>query len=152
MLRTVVPFAVILLTQFAAQAIAHVPSGNATAGQKLVRAQCSTCHDGEGSPRARQQGASLAAVAAMPSTTSLSLRAFPLTPHAKMPNCLLTPQEIHDVVAYIHPESAAARRKDAICRKCTAPAKHDPPPMHDRGPPRPPDRTDHAARGSAARC
>jgi mono/diheme cytochrome c family protein len=101
MLRTVVPFAVILLAQFAAQAIAQAPSGDAAAGQKLARAQCSTCHDGEGSPRGQRRGPSLTAVAAMPSTTSLSLHAFLLTPHAKMPNYQLTPQEIDDVVAYI---------------------------------------------------
>jgi hypothetical protein len=48
-----------------------------------------------------QQGPSLAAVAAMPSTTSISLHAFLMTPHANMPNYRLTAQEIDDVAAYI---------------------------------------------------
>lgn len=100
MFRTVLPFVVVLLA--AAQAVAQAPSGDATAaGRELVKAQCSTCHDGEGSPPGRQQGPSLAAVAAMPSTTSISLHAFLMTPHANMPNYLFTPQEIDDVVTYI---------------------------------------------------
>ena len=99
MLRTVLPFVGVLLA--AAQAIAQAPSGDATAGQELVKAQCSTCHDGQGSPRGRRQGPSLAAVAAMSSTTSISLHAFLMTPHANMPNYQLTPQEIDDVVTYI---------------------------------------------------
>jgi mono/diheme cytochrome c family protein len=99
MLRAVLPLAVILLA--AAQASAQVPSGDATAGRELVKAQCSTCHDGEGSPRGRQQGPSLASVASMPSTTSISLHAFLMTPHVNMPNYRLTPQEIDDVVTYI---------------------------------------------------
>jgi mono/diheme cytochrome c family protein len=80
---------------------AQVPSGDAVAGGKLVQEQCSTCHDREGSPRSRKKGPPLAAVAAMPSTTPMSLHAFLMTPHANMPNYQLTPQEIDDVVAYI---------------------------------------------------
>lgn len=99
MVRTVLPFVVILLA--AAQAIAQASSGDATVGRELVKARCSTCHDREDSPRGRQQGPSLAAVAAMPSTTSMSLHAFLMTPHVNMPNYQLTPQEIDDVVAYI---------------------------------------------------
>ena len=99
MLRTVLLFVAALLT--AAQAIAQVPSGDAAAGRDLVNAQCSPCHDGEGSPRGRRQGPSLVAVAAMPSTTSISLRAFLMTPHPSMPNYRLAPQEIDDVVTYI---------------------------------------------------
>ena len=99
MLTKVLPLTVLLLV--AAHAIAQVPSGDAAAGRELVRAQCSTCHDREGSPRGRRQGPSLAAIAAMPSTTSISLHAFLMTPHANMPNYRLTPQEIDDVVTYI---------------------------------------------------
>ena len=99
MLRAALPFVAILLA--AARAIAQVPSGDATAGQRLVQAQCSTCHDKEDSPRSRQKGPSLMAVAAIPSTTSMSLHAFLMTPHANMPNYQLTPKEIDDVVAYI---------------------------------------------------
>jgi len=91
-----------LLMLFAvAPAIAQLPSGDASAGQRLVQAECSSCHDGKGSAPTPQPGPSLRAVAAMPATTSMSLHVFLLTPHANMPNYHLTPQEIDDVVAYI---------------------------------------------------
>jgi mono/diheme cytochrome c family protein len=99
MLRIVLAVVVILRAQV--PATAQVPSGDANAGWQLVKAQCSTCHDGEGKPRNPQQGPSLAAVAAMPSTTSISLHAFLMTPHADMPNYRLTTREIDDVVTYI---------------------------------------------------
>ena len=99
MLRTALRLAVILLP--AAHAAAEVPSGDVTAGRELVRAQCSTCHDAEGSPHGQRQGPPLAAVAAMPSTTSTSLHAFRITPHANMPDYRLTPQQIDDVATYI---------------------------------------------------
>ncbi len=98
MLRGVLLLAVIL--PMTAQATAQVPSGDAIAGD-LVRTQCSTCHNEEGPPRGRRQGPSLAAVAAMPSTTSISLHAFLMTPHANMPNYRLTPQQIDDIATYI---------------------------------------------------
>ncbi len=85
----------------AAQGLAQVPLGDAAAGQQLVQAQCSTCHTRYGRPRSRQQGPSLAAIASIPSTTSMSLHAFLMTPHAKMPNYRLNSQEIDDIIAYI---------------------------------------------------
>jgi mono/diheme cytochrome c family protein len=84
-----------------APAIAQVPSGDVAAGRKLAQAECSTCHDENRSVLTRQHGPSLRAVAAMPSTTSMSLHVFLLTPHANMPNYHFTQQEIDDVVAYI---------------------------------------------------
>ena len=91
-----------LLTLFAAaRAIAQVPSGDVTAGRQLVQAHCSTCHEERGPQSTPQKGPSLQAIAAMPSTTSMSLHVFLLTPHANMPNYRLTPQEIDDVVAFI---------------------------------------------------
>ncbi len=98
MLAKVLPFVVTLLV--ATHALSQVPPGDVAAGRELVRTQCSTCHEG-GSARAGRQGPSLAAIAAMPSTTSMSLHAFLMTPHANMPNYRLSPQEIDDVVAYI---------------------------------------------------
>ncbi len=96
MLTRVLPLIVPLLA--AAQALAQVPPGDAAAGQKLVQAQCSTCHGPRPGP---QQAPSLEAIASMPSTTSMSLHAFLMTPHANMPNYRLSSQEIDDVVAYI---------------------------------------------------
>jgi mono/diheme cytochrome c family protein len=91
----------LLILFAAAPAFAHVPSGDAMAGRRLVETQYSGCHGGKGSLSTPQQGPSLRAVAAMPSTTSMSLHAFLLTPHANMPNYRLTSEEIDDVVAYI---------------------------------------------------
>ncbi|WP_431270011.1 hypothetical protein [Dankookia sp. P2] len=42
-----------------------------------------------------------AAVAAMPSTTEMSLRAFLQTPHARMPDYRLTTAELDGVVGWI---------------------------------------------------
>ena len=102
MFRTVAALAAILLASFTDQALAQVQAGDAAGGQKLVQARCIMCHtvDGPVHPRGRQ-GPSLAAVAQMPSTTSMSLHAFLLTPHPSMPNYQLAPQEVDDVVAYI---------------------------------------------------
>lgn len=91
----------LLMPFVAAPAFAQVPSGDATVGRNLVETQCGACHDGKGPRSTSQQGPSLRAVAAMPSTTSMSLHAFLLTPHANMPNYRLTSEEIDDVVAYI---------------------------------------------------
>jgi len=102
MFRIVVPLVVAVLATFAAQVFAQVPAGDVAAGRDLVTARCRTCHAVDGPPPAsRQQAPSLVAVAQMPSTTSLSLHAFLLTPHPRMPNYRLTPQEIDEVVAYI---------------------------------------------------
>ncbi len=99
MLKKVLPL--ILAGLPGAQGVAQVPSGDAAVGRQLVEAQCSTCHTRGDEPRKRQQGPSLAAIASMPSTTSMSLHAFLMTPHAKMPNYRFTSQEIDDIVAYI---------------------------------------------------
>lgn len=101
MFRTGVPLAAVLLATCTAQAIAQVQVGDAAAGRELVAAQCSTCHAVDGPPTPSQRAPSLAAVAQMPSTTSLSLHAFLLTSHPTMPNYRLTPQQVDDVVAYI---------------------------------------------------
>jgi mono/diheme cytochrome c family protein len=46
-------------------------------------------------------GPSFLEVAAHPATTALSLRVFLQTPHATMPNLMLTPEETDDVISYI---------------------------------------------------
>lgn len=40
-------------------------------------------------------------VAAMPSTTVMSLRVFLQTPHLRMPNFALTAEQTDDAIAYI---------------------------------------------------
>jgi len=77
--------------------------GDSIAGRQLAERWCSSCHVvGPGSEQGSSNGApTFAAVARMKSTTPLSLRAFLLTPHARMPDLHLTRDEIDDLAAYI---------------------------------------------------
>lgn len=77
--------------------------GDVAAGSRLAATWCSSCHIV--TPSA-QTGAStgvptFAAIARMPSTTSMSLRAFLQTPHARMPDLHLSRDETDNVIAYI---------------------------------------------------
>ena len=96
-------FVPLLLFMFVITATANAQeqSGDVSAGRQLAQAECSACHDGRGNMPAGRRAPSLSAVAAMPSTTSMSLRVFLRTPHANMPNYHLSEQEIDDIVAYI---------------------------------------------------
>ncbi len=73
------------------------------AGQKIAETWCSTCHAITATPQTRSSDgvAGFAAIAAMPSTTEMSLAAFLNTPHGRMPNFMLSRAEIADVSAYI---------------------------------------------------
>src|SRR5690348_16012963 len=73
------------------------------AGRQLAERWCSSCHVvGPGSEQGSSNGApTFAAVARMKSTTPLSLQAFLLTPHARMPDLHLTRDEIDNLAAYI---------------------------------------------------
>jgi mono/diheme cytochrome c family protein len=91
----------IFLAALTAQSPAQVVAGDPASGRLLVEARCSSCHAMEevGHPAAPAPG--FAAIAGMPSTTSLSLRVFLVTPHPSMPNYRLTDVEVDDVIAWI---------------------------------------------------
>ena len=77
--------------------------GDIAVGERLAKTWCSTCH--VVTPSA-QTGAStgvptFAAIAALPSTTPIALRAFLQTPHARMPDLHLSHDETDDLIAYI---------------------------------------------------
>lgn len=77
--------------------------GDAEAGRALASRWCASCHmidAGHGSATANGVP-TFQGIAAMPSTTMLSLRAFLRSPHVRMPDLHLTNQEIADVSAYI---------------------------------------------------
>ena len=93
--------AVSLLSAFIGQAFAQEKVGDAAVGRAVAAARCNECHALEGRVRGRQQADPFVEIARLPSTTSLALHAFLLTPHPSMPNLRLTPQEVDDVVAYI---------------------------------------------------
>ena len=94
----------IALTCISASSGAQAQSdGNPLQGQRLAANTCSSCHQID--VRFRNSTSdpipSFQAIAAMPSTTMLSLNVFLRTSHNVMPNIQLTETEISDVGAYI---------------------------------------------------
>ncbi len=93
----------VVLLLSATPALAQTSYGDPEAGQKLALRDCAACHVVAG----RQAGPvptgvpPFAAIAHMPSTTALSLRAFLQTPHPPMPDLALSRGEIEDIVSYI---------------------------------------------------
>lgn len=82
--------------------VAAQETGDPASGLGLARTWCSDCHIvAPGQKRGTDAVPPFAAIAAMPSTTALSLRAFLTTPHGKMPDLKLSNPQIDDVVAYI---------------------------------------------------
>jgi mono/diheme cytochrome c family protein len=77
--------------------------GDVDDGHRLATSWCSGCHQVELRTQTSASDAipSFQAVAAMPSTTSMSIRAFLSTTHAVMPDLKLTNGQIDDVGAYI---------------------------------------------------
>jgi len=92
-----------LLATLATPALAQPEPGDAQAGRGLAANWCANCHRiAPGGPGpATDVAASFASIAAMPSTTSMSLRVFLQTPHAGMPDYRLTREQLDDVVAYL---------------------------------------------------
>ncbi len=91
-------FAILLFSTSLAPAAS---AQDAAAGQRLARRWCSACHEIGKAPVHNDVSPSFAAIARMPSTTSMSLNAFLSTPHNRIPDYSLTRQEIRDVSAYI---------------------------------------------------
>lgn len=94
---------VIMPLLFATHAGAQELPGNPEAGRQLARRVCSVCHVVEqGQADVPNVGAPpFAEVAKDLSITALSLRVFLQTPHERMPDLMLAPQETDDVISYI---------------------------------------------------
>ncbi len=76
--------------------------GNAAAGRRLATGWCSNCHGGDPSAAEPLMPAPyFAEIANRRDTTGYKLRVFLRTPHTRMPNYVLSPDEIDDLVAYI---------------------------------------------------
>jgi mono/diheme cytochrome c family protein len=75
--------------------------GDPHAGEQFAREVCGVCHLVAEDAPDPSIGPSFYEVAEFPGTTEMSLRAFLQTPHATMPNLILTPQETDDVISYI---------------------------------------------------
>jgi len=86
----------------AVPAAAQAP-GDAEAGRRLAETWCASCHMVAPGGRGPATDATpdFAAVAAMPSTTAMSLRVFLQTPHSQMPDLHLSRPQTDDLISYI---------------------------------------------------
>lgn len=77
-------------------------TGGVAAGHHLAKVLCSDCHQVDGDDPLLPTGAPpFADVAALTSTTALSLRVFLKSNHETMPNYQLTPEQIDILVEFI---------------------------------------------------
>jgi mono/diheme cytochrome c family protein len=73
-------------------------TGDPAAGERLAAANCAQCH---GAVQAVGGAPAFISIAAMPMITEQSLNVFLQTPHASMPNLILSKQDRDDLIAYI---------------------------------------------------
>jgi cytochrome c len=101
MMRAVM-FASILAAS--ASANAQDTSGNPETGRVYARQVCSPCHAvtaEQASQRTIAIGPDFQTIANTSGITATALRAFLQTPHPKMPNLILTPEQSADVIAFV---------------------------------------------------
>ena len=100
----------ILLISFAPQPSARADQAR---GRILAEQQCSHCHAVKRDEVSSDPEApSFAEVAAEPSITEYMLRVFLKTSHPTMPNLIIKPEDVDDLVSYImslKPKKASAR-------------------------------------------
>jgi len=83
---------------------AQVASENPEAGRVYAREVCSPCHAvtaEQASQRTIAVAPDFQAIANTSGMTGTALRAFLQTPHPKMPNLILTPEQSADVIAFL---------------------------------------------------
>ena len=86
----------------AALARANEASADAARGRLLAERSCAQCHALEpGQASANPKAPAFSAIAEEPSATEYSLRIFLQTTHQTMPNFILVPDDIEDLVGYI---------------------------------------------------
>jgi len=98
--RPLAPVAILALTAVSA----HAQDGDAAAGHAFALEACNACHVVEAEqqePRRIVIGPAFLDIANTRGMTATALRVFLTTSHPKMPNLILTPEEIADVSAYI---------------------------------------------------
>jgi len=93
-----------ILAVSACAANAQDPSGNSEAWRVYAREVCSPCH-AVSAEQASQRTIDIApdfqTIANAPGMTATALRAFLQTPHPKMPNLILAPEQSADVIAFV---------------------------------------------------
>jgi len=98
--RSMTLAAVLTTTALSAQA----QEGDAAAGHAFARESCDACHMVEAEQRAPRRiviGPAFRDIANTSGITATALRVFLTTSHPKMPNLILKPEEMADVIAYI---------------------------------------------------
>ena len=95
-----------LVAALAATALdAHAQDGDTATGHSFARATCSACHvvdaEHERPPRRIYIAPGFRNIANRPGMTATALRVFLTTSHPKMPNPIVTPEQMADVIAYI---------------------------------------------------
>jgi mono/diheme cytochrome c family protein len=93
----------IALTFLAVSTVAAQTAGDSERGREAAERACMSCHAASrsGPPGLTDLAPDFTSIAALPSTTPVSLRVFLQTPHQRLPSNILSPTEINDVVAYI---------------------------------------------------
>jgi mono/diheme cytochrome c family protein len=101
-MRIVMLVGVFAVSAYAANA--QVTPSNSEAGRVYVSQVCSPCHAVTAEQTARRRiviAPDFQAIANTPGMTATALRAFLQTPHPKMPNLILTPEQSDDVIAFL---------------------------------------------------
>ena len=83
---------------------AHAQDGDIAAGHAFARETCNACHVVEADQQAPRRiviGPAFREIANTQGITATALRVFLTTSHPKMPNLILTSEEMADVIAYI---------------------------------------------------
>jgi mono/diheme cytochrome c family protein len=104
MMRAVMFASILAASASASTANAQDTSGNPEAGRVFARRVCSPCHAvtaEQASQRVIAIGPDFQTIANTPGMTTTALRAFLQTPHPKMPNLILTPEQSADVIAFL---------------------------------------------------
>ncbi|PZW39390.1 mono/diheme cytochrome c family protein [Humitalea rosea] len=101
--RVVAGFVALAMTLGGVAPAAAQPVGDGEAGRRLAETWCASCHavtsGGRGTATDATPG--FPTIAAMPSTTAMSLRVFLRTPHDLMPDLHLSRQQTDDLITYI---------------------------------------------------
>ena len=102
MMHTVTLVGIFAASAYAANA--QDASGNPEAGRLYAREVCSPCHAvtaEQASQRMIAVAPDFQRIANTPGMSAIALRAFLQTPHPKMPNLILTPEQSADVIAFV---------------------------------------------------